>query len=410
MMARWHELLAEGGLPRLEARLLLEHASGRARSWLIAHGDETADPAVARQHAALVRRRLAGEPIAYLIGHREFHGLPFRVDASVLIPRAETEVLVDRAVALAPPGSRLLDLGTGSGAAVIAIALARPDLQVVATDLSGAALRVAQANADALLSGDRPGGALRLLAGDWWQALPEGELAFQTIISNPPYVAEGDPHLAEGDLRFEPRAALVSGREGLDALRRIAGGASAFLSVGGRLLLEHGHEQGEAVRSLFSAEGGWTDVRTTPDAEGRPRVTESRLGGEDDRAVTQGLESSPFTLDAAKEAEVEPKEFITKTVSENPVVLFMKGSAQFPQCGFSGRAVQILQACGLKDFVTVDVLEDEEVRQGIKDYSSWPTIPQLYVNGEFVGGSDIVYEMYQSGELQKMLPVQAAAS
>ena len=278
MSARWQDLLAEGGLPRLEARMLLEHASGRSRSWLIAHGDEEADAATAKRHIALVRRRIAGEPIAYLVGSREFHGLPLRVNASVLIPRAETEVLVARAIALAPPGSRLLDLGTGSGAVAIAVAAARPDLAVTATDLSGAALRVAQVNADALLPRDRAGGPLRLLAGDWWQALPEDEAPFDIVVSNPPYVAEGDPHLAQGDLRFEPRTALVSGREGLDALCRIVARADAHLSPGGRLLLEHGHEQGEAVRSLFRADARWQDVRTMPDREGRPRVTESRFG------------------------------------------------------------------------------------------------------------------------------------
>ena len=268
----WDQLLAECGLPRLEARALLEHASEKPRSWLIAHGDEAAPAAVAGRFRQLAGHRRAGEPIAYLTGWREFHGLRLRVSPDVLIPRADTETLVDLAIALAPPGARLLDLGTGSGAIAIAIAAARPDLAVTATDRSDAALAVARDNARSCLAGQ----ALpRLLAGDWWAALPAGEPPFELIVSNPPYIPDGDAHLVEGDLRAEPRQALASGEDGLDDLRRIVAGAPSRLTPGGHLLVEHGYDQGPAVRDLFQA-AGFEAIATVVDAGQRDRVTHGR--------------------------------------------------------------------------------------------------------------------------------------
>ena len=270
--ASWDSLLRASGLPRHEARALLEHASARGRSWLIAHGDEPAEPAPAARFSALARRRHAGEPLAYLTGSREFHGLALRVDASVLIPRADTETLVDLAIAAAPRGGRLLDLGTGSGAIAIAVGAARPDLRLVATDLSAAALRVAADNASRWLPPSRPGGPVRLFQGSWWQALPADAPAFALIVSNPPYIAGDDPHLKQGDLRFEPRAALASGRDGLDAIRAIVAGADRRIARRGCLMLEHGHDQGAALRRLLTA-AGWREARSYRDAEDRERVT-----------------------------------------------------------------------------------------------------------------------------------------
>jgi HemK-like putative methylase len=228
--------------------------SGRSREWLAAHGDEAVAPAIADDFRALSRRRAAGEPLAYLIGWREFYGRRFEVSPAVLIPRPETELLVDWAIERAPNGGRVLELGTGSGAIAVTLALQRPDLQVTATDVSGEALAMAASNRDRLMGA--AAARLRLLRGDWYRPLAV-DLRVDLVLSNPPYISTDDPHLQ--------------------------------------------------------------------------------------------------------------------------VVLFMKGTAQFPMCGFSGRAIQILKACGVKDLVTVNVLEDEAIRQGIKEYANWPTIPQLYV-------------------------------
>ncbi len=195
-----------------------------------------------------------------------------QVDRSVLIPRADTETLVELAAAMAPVGARLLDLGTGSGAIAIALAAACPELRITATDLSTAALALARRNAAAQLSATRPGGALRWLAGSWWQALPADEPAFDVIVSNPPYIGAEDPHLECGDLRYEPSLALASGPDGLDAVRVIIAGAPVRLAPAGWLLLEHGCDQGPAVRGLLE-QSGWRRIDTHFDGEGRERVT-----------------------------------------------------------------------------------------------------------------------------------------
>ncbi len=255
--------------------MLLERACGRGRTWLIAHGSDPADNVAAREFERLSARRREGEPIAYLIGEREFHGVRLRVDPAVLIPRPETEVLVDEAIRRLPPSGRLLDLGTGSGAIAVAVAAARPDVSITATDRSAAALERARENGVRCLPAGRAGGAPLWLEGDWWGALRPDSPAFDLVVSNPPYIAEGDPHLSRGDLRFEPVTALVGGPDGLRAITAILSGAVGHLRPGGRVLIEHGFEQGEAVRSL-AASFGLDQVHTLQDAGGRERVTAGR--------------------------------------------------------------------------------------------------------------------------------------
>lgn len=270
----WEQLVLESGLSRLEARVLLEAASGRRREWLIAHGDETADTAAAAAFDVLAARRLAGEPIAYLVGAREFAGRRFATTPAVLIPRPETEMLVAFALEHAATGARVLDLGTGSGAIAVTLACEREDLRIVATDRSEAALALARHNAAALCPRALESGRLALRSGHWWGAVGDDE-RFDVAVANPPYVADDDAHLRAGDLRFEPRAALASGADGLDALREIVGGAAAHLSPDGCLAVEHGREQGEAVRALFAA-NGWRDIVTRPDDAGADRLTWAR--------------------------------------------------------------------------------------------------------------------------------------
>jgi release factor glutamine methyltransferase len=259
-----------GDEARLEAELLLAHALDRPRSWFYAHAGDMLSERDAEAFADLLKRRDAGEPVAQITGHRGFWSLDLAVTPDTLIPRPETELLVELALARMPRTQplRVLDLGTGTGAIALAVASERPLAEVTAVDASEPALLVARANAaDAGLP-------LRLLHGDWFDAVP-GE-RFDLVLSNPPYIADADPHLRQGDLRFEPRMALASGADGLDALRQIAAGASAHLRPGGWLMVEHGHEQGAAVRALFS-EAGLGSIGTERDLEQRERVTLGRL-------------------------------------------------------------------------------------------------------------------------------------
>ncbi|MEB0140224.1 MULTISPECIES: peptide chain release factor N(5)-glutamine methyltransferase [unclassified Undibacterium] len=253
-------------LERLEARSLLMHASGLSRIELITRSETLLSTSQAAQFEALVRRRQAGEPIAYLTGRREFYGLSFHTTPAVLIPRADTELLVDLALAHAAPHSTLLDLGTGSGAIAIAIASQRSDLSVTALDRSMAALDVARQNAQELL----PQTELELLHSDWFAAVSTRR--FASIVSNPPYIVAGDPHLSQGDLRFEPLDALTDHGDGLLAYRHIIGAARAHLSPDGWLLLEHGYDQAAAVRDLLSA-AGFTSVSSWRDLPGHERVS-----------------------------------------------------------------------------------------------------------------------------------------
>lgn len=256
------------GLERLDAQLLLLHALGRSpqeRAWLIAHDAHALEPAAEQAFLALCRRRAAGEPAAYLLGQKEFYGLPLRVDARVLVPRPDTETLVawalDELRAQAAP--RVIDLGTGSGAIALAIQSARPDARVEAVDASADALAVAEANAQAL------GLAVKFRQADWLADAGRYEL----IVSNPPYIPEDDPHLAA--LRHEPLGALAAGPDGLEALRAIVQSAPRHLRPGGWLLLEHGWDQAAAVRALLAA-AGFTEVQSRRDLAGIERCSGGR--------------------------------------------------------------------------------------------------------------------------------------
>jgi release factor glutamine methyltransferase len=261
--------------PRADAELLLAHALGASRTSLRVRGAETPSPRVAAVLHALLGRRVAGEPISYLLGTQGFWSLELEVTPEVLIPRPDTETLVEWALEHVDRGgaARVLELGTGSGCIALAIAAERPMAQVQATDRSEAALRVARANADRLDLAHR----VTFRHGDWFDALdPAREDPFDLIVSNPPYVAQRDPHLEA--LRYEPIDALVSGDDGLDDLRRIVAGAGAWLRPGGgALLVEHGHDQGAPVRELFAAAGCFDAIRTRRDLGGRERVTAGRL-------------------------------------------------------------------------------------------------------------------------------------
>ncbi|MGH8781844.1 peptide chain release factor N(5)-glutamine methyltransferase [Paraburkholderia sp.] len=268
-------LLRASPLPALEARVLLGHALGWRRTELITRADEALDATAVLRYRALEARRVAGEPVAQLVGTREFFGLDFDVTPDVLIPRPETELLVETALA-ALDGRRMprvLDLGTGSGAIAVAIAASRPDAQVCATDRSTQALAVATRNGARLVDPRRPGGPLRFVQGDWYSAFDSAaEAPFDVIVSNPPYIADGDPHLTQGDLRFEPRGALTDEADGLSAIRAIVAGAPSRLVAGGALWIEHGYDQAAAVRALLAA-AGLRDVRSACDLAGIERIS-----------------------------------------------------------------------------------------------------------------------------------------
>jgi release factor glutamine methyltransferase len=275
MMITVAQALAQSGLVPVDAQVLLAYVVGNTRAWLTAHADESLTPNEAARFFSLARRRRDGEPIAYLTGVREFWGLSLLVTQNVLIPRPETETLVERALArLAPDrAAHVLDLGTGSGAIALALARERPRSQIVATDVSDAALRVADANARRLGLYN-----VRFIRADWYEGVelsPERS-AFDIIVSNPPYIAAGDRHLGEGDLRFEPMAALTASSNGLSALSTIIAGAPQWLTPGGWLVVEHGYDQQDDVRGLFEG-AGFIDLESTRDLAGIPRVCAGML-------------------------------------------------------------------------------------------------------------------------------------
>ncbi|MGY3263956.1 peptide chain release factor N(5)-glutamine methyltransferase [Lysobacter sp. HA35] len=251
-----------------EAEHLMAHVLGRPASWLFAHGDDEIDGAKRDAFMHLVERRVAGEPVAYLVGRRGFWTFDLDVTPATLIPRPETERLVELALEHAAPNACIVDLGTGSGAIALALASERPNATVIATDASADALDVARRNA-ARLQLDR----IDFRQGSWYSPLA-GE-RFNVIVSNPPYIADGDPHLQQGDLRHEPATALASGRDGLDDIRVIASGVRAHLVADGWLLVEHGYDQGDAVRRIF-VDAGLVEVHTAQDLEHRDRVTLGR--------------------------------------------------------------------------------------------------------------------------------------
>jgi len=255
---------------RLETRVLAAFAWNVAPAWLIAHDTDPLAEAHIAAFDVLLARRLAGEPIAYLTGTREFYGRPFHVSSDVLIPRPDTELLVELALARMPPDQAVdvLDLGTGSGCIAITLALERPLARVTAVDRSAAALAIAERNAHALDA------RVEFLTSDWFDALAERR--FDLIVSNPPYIAAADPHLARGDVRFEPVSALAAGQDGLDDLRHLTRRACAHLRPGGTLLLEHGYDQANAVHALLR-ENGMRHPRSWADLAGILRVSGGEL-------------------------------------------------------------------------------------------------------------------------------------
>jgi release factor glutamine methyltransferase len=261
------------GLDRLDAQLLLGHGLQQGRGWLIAHDDHPLPSVTAQAFADGCRRRAAGEPLAYVLGEREFHGLTLQVTPAVLVPRPDTETLVDWALELLPTlgttHPHVIDLGTGSGAIALAVAHRHPAAAVVATDLSREALAVARANAQRL------GLPVAFAEGAWWSAVP-ADARYDLVLSNPPYIAGDDAHLPA--LRHEPLLALTPGGDGLDALRQIVAGAPAHLAPGGWLLLEHGWDQADAVAALLR-DAGFAQIDTRRDIEQRPRCTAGRWRG-----------------------------------------------------------------------------------------------------------------------------------
>lgn len=257
-------------IDRFDAEILLMHALQRDRAWLFAHAMDELDAAACERFEALSARRAAGEPVAYLTGRRGFWSLDLDVAPATLIPRPETELLVELALARLSDDApcSVLDLGTGSGAVALALASERTSARVVASDASEAALAVARGNAERLHLRN-----VVFVAGDWFA--PFAGKRFDMVVSNPPYIEAGDPHLQQGDLRFEPVGALASGSDGLDAIRRIVGHARDHLQPGGWLLFEHGWNQGEAVRALLE-EAGYGEVFIQQDLEQRDRVSGGR--------------------------------------------------------------------------------------------------------------------------------------
>src|SRR3989442_12827084 len=274
MMFTVRQALSQSALTPIDAQVLLAHALGKDRAWLVAHDDESLTPGESDRFFWLARRRRGGEPVAYLTGLREFWGLSLIVSPNVMIPRPETETLVERALARLPPdrASRVLDLGTGCGAIALALARERRKAEIIATDSSEAALRVARANARRLGVYN-----IEFVRAEWYDdpALSVDHETFDLIVSNPPYIAASDPHLGYGDLRYEPLTALPPGGNGLSALATIVAGAPPRISPGGALIVEHGYDQADAVNALFLA-AGFVDVESTRDLAGIPRIVAGR--------------------------------------------------------------------------------------------------------------------------------------
>ena len=266
------DCLSRRQLPRLETSLLLAYVLGRSREWLLTHDDESLAETHHAAYLALEARRVQGEPIAYLVGQREFMSLPFVVDETVLIPRPDTELLVEVTLETLKPlvCPKVLDLGTGSGIIAVSLGKTRTDAQIVATDVSEAALGIARLNAQQL------GVTVEFLTGTWFGALVQFHQLqtplFDVIVSNPPYIHPQDAHLGEGDLRFEPRRALTDERDGLGAYDAIIPQAGQWLTPGGWLWLEHGYDQAEAVTWRLR-QAGFREIKTFYDVSGQPRVS-----------------------------------------------------------------------------------------------------------------------------------------
>jgi release factor glutamine methyltransferase len=257
--------------PQLDAELLLAHVTGKDRIYFYTWPEHTLEISLIVHFENLLQRRLHGEPLAHIVGEREFWSLRLKVTPDTLIPRPETELLVEETLKIIPPEQawEILDLGTGSGAIALALALERPRARIIATDLSAKALAIAAHNAQRLGLTN-----IRFAQGDWYTALEPGA-SFDLIVSNPPYIAEHDAHLKHQELRHEPYQALASGADGLDAIRHILSNLHAHLRSGGWILMEHGYDQGDAVQALFQ-KAGLAAVRCLKDLEGRDRVTLGR--------------------------------------------------------------------------------------------------------------------------------------
>lgn len=260
------DLLSDTSLPRRDAEVLIQHALDCDRAWLFAHGSDALSPQQVAQISGLFARCAAGEPVAYITGQREFWSLPLQVSPAVLIPRPDTETLVEWALQCVDSGEvdAALDLGTGSGAIALALKASRPGLRMTAVDCSPGALAQARANGESL------GLAVEWVESDWFAALAGQR--WPLLVSNPPYIAEGDPHLERGGLPAEPHTALVSGPDGLSAIRAIVTAAPDHLEPGGWLLIEHGFEQAESVRDMLETRG-FSQVASRRDLGGRERVT-----------------------------------------------------------------------------------------------------------------------------------------
>lgn len=256
---------------RVDAHVIVAHLLGVNRAYLAANPMRVLTEAEDAKVESFVAQRALGQPVAYLLHRREFYGRDFVVGPAVLIPRPETETLVEAALSRLEPGSSCLDLGTGSGAIAVSVACERPDARVCATDTSAEALELARANARINGCAER----VELVRGSWYDAVSGRR--FDLIVSNPPYVSQGDPHLGHGDVRFEPSRALTDGsRDGLDSIRSIIAGASDHLKAAGWLLLEHGYDQAQAVRALLEA-AGFGDIVSVADLAGIPRVALGRV-------------------------------------------------------------------------------------------------------------------------------------
>jgi len=264
-------LKLDPGSARIEVQCLLQAVLQVNRAYLLSHPEQSLDTDQYQRYIRLLERRLRGEPVAYLLGEREFYGLNFKVSPATLIPRPETELLVDLALQRIPRQGlcRVLDMGTGSGAIALSIAHERPDADVVAVDASTTALEVAQVNMQMLNLGN-----VRLMRSDWFSAL-KGK-SFDVIVSNPPYIAAQDAHLAQGDVRFEPHDALVSGSDGLDDIRLICAQVKAHLRPDGWLFLEHGYDQAAEARALLSR-SGFAGIFSSRDLSGTERVSGGNL-------------------------------------------------------------------------------------------------------------------------------------
>lgn len=258
-------------IDRVDGQMLLQHVLQVSHAYLLTHPEHMLTPAQTEQYHHLVAQRENGVPIAYLIGQREFYGLLFQVNASVLIPRPETELLVDQVLARISPGKsyEILDLGTGSGAIAITLAKQCPGAHVTAVDVSADACAVAEKNARNLGVDN-----IAFAQGGWFEPLTDR--LFDFIVSNPPYVAANDPHLEQGDLRFEPSMALIAGEEGLACLRTIVSDSVSHLKAGGWLLVEHGYDQAEACRKLLE-QHGFSSILCCKDLAGVPRVSGGQL-------------------------------------------------------------------------------------------------------------------------------------